>query len=206
MKARYNRISTANQKLERQLAKQNPDEQLYNDVISGSVKFSEREKGRLLLQEIKSGKVNWVAVSAIDRLGRNLQDLINTLEEFENCGVTLRVDNLGLESRIDGKPNPTFKLIVSVMANVAEMERDTLLERQREGVALARAKGVYKGRVKGSVESDDEILTKYKEVVKFLNRKQSLRNTAKLCEVSLGTVQKVQRVMRKSRDNKLPQQ
>lgn len=205
MRARYNRISTPNQKLERQLAKQNPDEQLYNDVTSGSVKFSEREKGRLLLQEIKSGKVNWVAVSAIDRLGRNLQDLINTLEEFENFGVTLRVDNLGLESRIDGKPNPTFKLIVSVMANVAEMERNTLLERQREGVELAKAKGVYKGRLKGSVQSDDEILTKYKEVVKFLNRKQSLRNTAKLCEVSLGTVQKVQRVMRKLRDNKLPQ-
>lgn len=202
MKARYNRISTANQKLERQLAKQNPDEQLYNDVISGSVKFSEREKGRLLLQEVKSGKVNWVAVSAIDRLGRNLQDLINTLEEFENYGVTLRVDNLGLESRIDNKPNPTFKLIVSVMANVAEMERNTLLDRQREGVALARAKGVYKGRMKGSVESDDEILSKYKEVVKFLNKKQSLRNTAKLCEVSLGTVQKVQRVLRKSSDNK----
>ena len=197
MRARYNRISTANQKLERQLAKQNPDERLYNDVISGSVKFSEREKGRLLLQEVKSGKVNWVAVSAIDRLGRNLQDLINTLEEFENYGVTLRVDNLGLESRIDNKPNPTFKLIVSVMANVAEMERNTLLERQREGVALARAKGVYKGRMKGSVESDDEILSKYKEVVKFLNKKQSLRNTAKLCEVSLGTVQKVQRVLRK---------
>jgi len=202
MRARYNRISTANQKLERQLAKQNPDEVLFNDVVSGSVAFAEREQGKILLQEIKAGNVNWVSVAAIDRLGRNLKDLIGTLKEFDNLGVTLRVDNLGLESRIDGKPNPTFKLIVSVMANVAEMERNTLLERHQEGVALARAKGVYKGRMKGSVESDDEILSKYKEVVKFLNRKQSLRNTAKLCEVSLGTVQKVQRVLRKSIDNK----
>lgn len=205
MKARYNRISTANQKLERQLAKQNPDEILFNDVVSGSIAFADREKGKILLQEIKAGRIDWVSVAAIDRLGRNLKDLIGTLEEFDNLGVTLRVDNLGLESRINGKPNPTFKLIVSVMANVAEMERNTLFERQREGVELAKAKGVYKGRLKGSVESDDEILTKYKEVVKFLNRKQSLRNTAKLCEVSLGTVQKVQRVMRKSRDNKLTQ-
>lgn len=195
MKARYNRISTSNQKLERQIAKQNPDEKLFSDVVSGSVKFADRELGKKLLQEIKDGHIKWVAVSAIDRLGRNLQDLINTLEEFDSRGVTLRVDNLGLESRIDGKPNATFKLIVSVMMNVAEMERNTLLERQREGIAIAKAKGIYKGRIKGSTETDDEVLNKYKEVVKFLNRKQSLRNTAKLCNVSLGTVQKVQRIL-----------
>lgn len=195
MKARYNRISTANQKLERQIAKQNPDEELFNDVVSGSVAFADREKGQILLQEIKAGRIKWVAVSAIDRLGRNLKDLINTLEEFDNLGVTLRVDNLGLESRIEGKPNATFKLIVSVMANVAEMERNTLLERQREGIAIAKSNGTYKGRVKGSTESDDEVLAKYKDVVKFLNRKQSLRNTAKLSNVALGTVQKVQRIL-----------
>ncbi len=195
MKARYNRISTANQKLERQIAKQNPDEQLFNDVVSGSVAFADREQGKILLEEIKSGRINWVAVAAIDRLGRNLKDLIGTLEEFETLGVTLRVDNLGLESRIDGKPNPTFKLIVSVMANVAEMERNTLLERQREGIAIAKANGTYKGRIKGSTESNDEVLAKYKEVVKFLNRKQSLRNTAKLTNVALGTVQKVQKIL-----------
>jgi len=195
MKARYNRISTANQKLERQIAKQNPDEELFNDVVSGSVAFADREKGQILLQEIKAGRIKWVSVSAIDRLGRNLKDLINTLEEFDNLGVTLRVDNLGLESRIEGKPNSTFKLIVSVMANVAEMERNTLLERQREGIAIAKSNGTYKGRVKGSTESDDEVLAKYKDVVKFLNRKQSLRNTAKLTNVALGTVQKVQRIL-----------
>lgn len=200
MKARYNRISTANQKLERQLAKQNPDEELFNDVVSGSVAFADREKGQILLQEIKSGRITWVSVASIDRLGRNLKDLINTLEDFEALGVTLRVDNLGLESRIDGKPNATFKLIVSVMANVAEMERNTLLERQREGIAIAKANGTYKGRVKGSVESDDEVLAKYRDVVKFLNRKQSLRNTAKLCNVALGTVQKVQKILNQQKN------
>ncbi len=196
MRARYNRISTANQRLERQIAKQNPDEELFNDTVSDSVAFAEREQGRILLQEIKSGRIDWVAVAAIDRLGRNLKDLIGTLEEFENLGVTLRVDNLGLKSRIDGKPNPTFKLIVSVMANVAEMERNTLLERQHEGIAIAKAKGTYKGRVKGSTESDDEVLAKYKDVVKFLHRNQSLRNTAKLSNVALGTVQKVQKILK----------
>jgi DNA invertase Pin-like site-specific DNA recombinase len=191
MKARYNRISTSNQSLERQLAKQNPDEVLYNDVVSGSVAFGEREKGEKLIEAILSGEVNYISVSSIDRLGRNMYDIIKTLSFFEKNEVTLKVDNLGLESIVDGKVNPTFNLITSVMANVSQMEREALLERQREGVAIAKAKGVYKGRAKGTTDSVDDILFKYKNVVKHLNKKQSLRNTAKLCNVSLGTVQKV---------------
>ena len=195
MKARYNRISTANQKLERQLAKQNPDEVLYNDVVSGSVAFNERVKGKELIEAIKSGDVNYISVSSIDRLGRNLMNILSTLEFCNNNSVTIKVDNLGIESMVNGKPNQVFKLIISVLGNVAEMERENILERQREGIAIAKARGTYKGRVKGSVESDDEVLAKYKEVVKYLKQKQSLRNTAKLSGVSLATTQKVKRIL-----------
>jgi DNA invertase Pin-like site-specific DNA recombinase len=197
MKARYNRISSQNQKLDRQIAKQNPDEVLYNDVVSGSVAFAERMKGKELISQIESGIIDFVVVSSIDRLGRGLHDIINTLEYFNAKGVILRVDNLGIESMVMGKVNPTFNLIISVMANVAQMERETLLERQREGIAIAKAKGVYNGRVKGSVESDEEVLGKYKEVVKFLKMGKSLRDIVGRCGVSLGTVQKVKLVMNK---------
>jgi len=195
MKARYNRISTANQNLERQLAKQNPDEVLFNDVVSGSVAFADRKSAKELIAQIESGAITFVVVSSVDRLGRNLQDIINTLEYFNSKGVTLRVDNLGLESMTLGKVNPTFNLIISVMANVAQMERETLLERQREGIAVAKAKGIYTGRVKGSVESDAEVLAKYRDVVKFLKMGKSLRDIKSRCNVSLGTVQKVKQVM-----------
>jgi len=197
MKARYNRISTANQKLERQIAKQNPNEVLYNDVISGSVAFNERVKGKELIESIKSGDINYISVSSIDRLGRNLMDILSTLEFCNENSVTIKVDNLGIESMVDNKPNQVFKLIISVLGNVAEMERENILERQREGIAIAKAKGTYKGRVKGSVESDEEVLKKYKEVVKYLKQKQSLRNTAKLSGVSLATTQKVKRILLK---------
>jgi DNA invertase Pin-like site-specific DNA recombinase len=152
MKARYNRISTSNQSLERQLAKKNPDEVLYNDVVSGSVAFGEREEGEKLIEAILSGEVNYISVSSIDRLGRNMYDIIKTLSFLEKNEVTLKVDNLGLESIVDGKVNPTFNLITSVIANVSQMEREALLERQKEGVALAKAKGIYKGRVKGTTD------------------------------------------------------
>jgi DNA invertase Pin-like site-specific DNA recombinase len=197
MKARYNRISTANQNLERQIAKQNADEVLFNDVVSGSIAFSEREKGRELINQIEAGVVDFVSVASVDRLGRGLHDIINTLEYFNSKGVVLRVDNLGLESIVLGKVNPTFNLIISVMANVAQMERETLLERQKEGIAIAKANGVYNGRVKGSTESDTEVLAKYRDVVKFLKMGKSLRDVKSRCNVSLGTVQKVKQILSK---------
>jgi DNA invertase Pin-like site-specific DNA recombinase len=126
-----------------------------------------------------------------------LHNIINTLEYFNNKGVVLRVDNLGLESIVLGKVNPTFNLIISVMANVAQMERETLLERQREGIAIAKANGVYNGRVKGSTESDTEVLAKYRDVVKFLKMGKSLRDVKSRCNVSLGTVQKVKQILSK---------
>ena len=198
MKIRYNRISTANQNLERQLAKQNPDEVLFNDVVSGSVAFAERKKGKELIKQIEAGNVTYISVASVCRLGRGLYDLINTLEYFNSKGVVLRVDNLGLESMVLGKVNPTFNLIISVMANVAQMERETLLERQKEGIAIAKAKGIYTGRVKGSVESDAEVLSKYRDVAKFLKMGKSLRDVESRCEVSLGTVQKVKGILNKN--------
>jgi len=200
MKIRYNRISMPNQNLERQLAKQNPDEVLFNDVVSGSVPFAERKKGKELIEQIETGNVTIISVASVCRLGRGLYDIINTLEYLNSKGVVLRVDNLGLESMVLGKVNPTFNLIISVMANVAQMERETLLERQREGIAVAKAKGIYTGRVKGSVETDAEVLTKYRDVAKFLKMGKSLRDVKSRCGVSLGTVQKVSALLKKDKD------
>ncbi|HAY3506405.1 recombinase family protein [Elizabethkingia anophelis] len=197
MKARYIRVSTGNQNTERQLEKNHPNEKLYIDIVSGAVPFKEREQGNKLIQDIEADSIKYISVHSIDRLGRNLFDILATLELLTEKKVTLKVDNLGIESLINNKPNSAFKLIISVMANIAEMERETMLERQKEGIKIAIAKGVYKGRVKGSKESDEQVLSKYKEVVRYLKRGQSLRDIAKLCNVSLGTVQKVKKILEK---------
>ncbi|HFK5512186.1 transposase [Elizabethkingia meningoseptica] len=195
MKARYIRVSTGNQNTERQLEKNHPNEKLYIDIVSGAIPFKEREQGNKLIQDIEADSIKYISVHSIDRLGRNLFDILATLELLNEKKVTLKVDNLGIESLVNNKPNSAFKLIISVMANIAEMERETMLERQKEGIKIAIAKGVYKGRVKGSKESDEQVLAKYKEVVKYLKRGQSLRDIAKLCNVSLGTVQKVKKIL-----------
>lgn len=200
MKARYVRVSTGNQKIERQLIKQHPQEILFIDKVSGAIPFKKREKGKELLKEIEKGAITYISVHSIDRLGRNLFDILSTLEILNEKGIILKVDNLGIESLVNNKPNHAFKLIISVMANIAEMERETLRERQKEGIALAKAKGTYKGRVKGTKETDEEVLGKYKEVVKYLKQGQSLRNVAKLASVSLGTVQKVKKIIKSKLD------
>lgn len=195
MKARYNRISTANQKLERQLAKANEGETLYNDVISGSVPFADRPQAIKLMDAISKNEIDYITVSSIDRLGRNLLDVLNTVNYFTDNEVNLLVENLGITSLVDGKPSSTFKLIVSVMGNVAEMERETMLERQREGIALAKAQGTYKGRVRGSIEDSKDFLAKHKTVIKYLKKGNSIRNTAELSKVSPATVQKVKKFL-----------
>jgi DNA invertase Pin-like site-specific DNA recombinase len=197
MKARYNRVSTGSQNLERQTNKASKDELLFSDVVSGAIPFNEREQGIKLIEAIKNAEVNYISVSSIDRLGRNTLDILQTIEFFNTNKVTLKVDNLGIESMTNGKPNQVFNLIISVMGNISEMERVTLLERQREGIAIAKANGTYKGRVKGSTEDDKEFLHKYKNVIKELKLGTSLRKVAKLCDVSIGTVQKVKRKLDK---------
>lgn len=195
MKARYIRTSTLNQNEARQLAKQHADEVLFIDKVSGTIPFIDREHAKRLIDEIEVGQIDYLSVSSIDRLGRNTIDVLQTIDKLTKAGVVLKVDNLGLESLINGKENPTFKLISSVLANISEMERTTLRERQLEGIEIAKKNGTYKGRVKGTTENKDEFLAKYKEVSRLLRMKKSLRDIVGRTNVSLATVQKVKRLV-----------
>lgn len=197
MQARYVRVSTLSQKIERQLSKQHPNDKLYIDRISGSIPFAQRPQARALIDEIKKESISYIYVSSIDRLGRNTLDVLQTIEKLHNMKVCVKVDNLGLESWTNGKENPTFKLIISVLANISEMERNSLLERQKEGIAIAKLKGIYKGRLKGTEESTSKFLSKYPGVVSYLNRKfpPTLIEIAKLTDCSKNTVQKVKKLI-----------
>jgi DNA invertase Pin-like site-specific DNA recombinase len=200
MKARYIRISSKQQSTLRQEVKAHPDEKLYIDIISGSVPFAERPEAKKLLVAIALNQVDSLSVSSIDRLGRNAFDVQKTVELFNRRQLPIYVDNLGICSMVDGKLNNIFKLITDVLSNVAAMERESLLERQREGIAAAKAKNpdTYKGRIAGTVDTPEETLTKHKKLVKVIknNPTLSLRELAKLAtygdyKVAPNTVRKV---------------
>ena len=201
-KARYIRQSTKNQTNLRQLAKAHPDETLYIDIISGSVPFAERPEGKKLIEAIESGEINYVSFHAIDRAGRNTINVLQTLQYFYDKGAVVRIDNLGLESMINGKANPVFNLITTILSELSSLEKNSLLERQAEGILQAKLRGIYKGRVEGTTDSPEVTLSKHKRVVKALktNPSLSLRQIAKLAsdsdyKVSANTVKKVKELM-----------
>jgi len=197
-KVKYIRVSTEEQNIERQNINAKDFSKLYIDKVSGSIRFAERKEAKKLLKDIEAGVISEIHVASIDRLGRNILDILTVIESLNNKSIPLFVENLGMFSMTDGKSNPAFKMIVSVLGNVAELEREYLLERQKQGIEIAKAKGVYKGRLYGSKMSDEQLLTKYKTVVKELtDNAQSLRRAALLGSCSLGTAQKIKKILDK---------
>jgi DNA invertase Pin-like site-specific DNA recombinase len=194
-KVKYIRVSTEEQNTGRQEVNAKDFSKIYIDKTSGSIQFTERKEAKKLLADIESGIVTEIHISSIDRLGRNIIDILTMVEYFNQESIKLFVENIGMFSLIDNKPNPSFKMIVSVLGNVAEMERNNMLERQRQGIELAKANGVYKGRLYGSKINDTDFLLKYKAVVKELKNGESLRRASKIGGCSLGTAQKIQKLI-----------
>ena len=194
-KVKYIRVSTTEQNTGRQEVNAKEFTKIYIDKTSGSIQFTERKEAKKLLADIENGIVSEIHISSIDRLGRNIIDILTMVEFFNQNGIKLFVENIGMFSLIDNKPNPSFKMIVSVLGNVAEMERTNMLERQRQGIELAKANGTYKGRLYGTRMTDDEVLAKYKAVVRELKNGESLRRASKIGGCSLGTAQKIQRLI-----------
>jgi DNA invertase Pin-like site-specific DNA recombinase len=147
MKAIYSRISTDKQSDERQIFN---DVLCYRETCSGSVPFMNRPKAKEL---IANKEITEIQIKEISRLGRNLSDILNTIEFFTNKGIDIFIESQGLHTLINGKVNSTATLIISILGSVAQMERDLLIERTKEGVAIAKAKGLYKGRKVGTSEN-----------------------------------------------------
>lgn len=109
---------------------------VHKEQIS-SVAF--RHKLEDALNDLREGDV--LVVSKLDRLARSMRDLLQILDRIEQAGASLRVLAMGLDTS-----TATGKLMLNVLGSVAEFERSLMLERQREGIAKAKADGKYKGR------------------------------------------------------------
>ncbi len=194
-KVKYVRVSTAEQNTSRQEINSNDFSKVYIEKASGAIKFIDRDEAKKLINDIEEGNITEVHIASLDRMGRDIIDILKMIEYFNSKSVNLYVENIGMFSMIKEKPNPTFKMIASVLGNVAEMERNNMLERQKAGIELAKLRGKYKGRLYGSRMTDEEFLKKYKKVENELLNGESLRRAARLGGVSLGIAQKVKRLM-----------
>lgn len=206
MKVKYVRYSSIGQKADRQLidVQSKQYDKVYIEQVSGCVPFQDRMEGSRLLADVTTGKVKQLHIDEISRLGRNTIDTLKTIQFLEENKVKLTVENLGLSSHLeDGSINPIFKLISTIIATIAEQERECIAERLDAGRIAARTKGVKFGRKTGSTESTKEFLNKpnCKQILKLLAKnKYTIRDISKQLDCSVNLVLKVKKLANLNQD------
>jgi DNA invertase Pin-like site-specific DNA recombinase len=197
MKIKYNRTSTLNQTGERyKLDEDGYDLTLFDKGVSGKTPFKEREKGRVLVELIEKGEVDTIVVEELSRLGRNTVDVLTTLQWLEEKGVNVVVRGMGnLQSQVDGKKNPIWNLITSVMSSLYELEREQIKERTEMGRRVYVMNGGKLGRRTGSKENIQSFLQKPKvrQIQSLLEKGKSVRDICGRLEVSPTTIVKVKK-------------
>ena len=147
----YIRVSTLDQNPDRQL-EGHPVDKIFTDKASG--KDQHRPRLKELLNYAREGDT--VVIHSMDRLARNLDDLRSLVFSLTQRGIKVQFVKESLT--FTGEDSPMANLLLSVMGAIAEFERTLIKERQREGIALAKLKGLYKGRKpKLSSEQIDEL-------------------------------------------------
>ena len=179
MRVGYIRVSTVEQHEDRQvkdLTENAKVSKVFIDKMSG--KDTNRPQFNAMLEFVREGDT--VVVSSYDRLARSTADLLATIETLKAKGVNV----ISMKEQLDTS-TPQGKLMLTFFAGIATFERELMLQRQKEGIAIAKAEGKYKGRAKIERPSDwTELKTQY------LHRELTATELAKRCNVSRPVVYK----------------
>ena len=156
----YARVSSKEQHLDRQLAALKDVDKLFTDKLSGA--NTNRPELQKMLAYIREGDI--VMVTELDRLGRNNHDLTKIMNSIQNKGATLDVLNL---PSMTGIADPNLRqlmtnLIIELYKYQAESERKRIIERQQQGIALAKRQGKYHGRKPQYAKDDPRLQHAFK--------------------------------------------
>lgn len=181
MNVAYIRVSTVEQNESRQYAALEPYkvERYFSEKVSG--KSTDRPQLQAMFDFVREGDT--VYVCEFSRLARNTQDLLAIVEHLQQKGVKL----ISLKERLDTM-TPTGKLMLTMIGAISEFERDLILERQKEGIAVAKKEGKYKGRKKieiGDLPSFERLYAKY------MRREISKAEMAKELGISRPTIDRL---------------
>lgn len=136
----YVRVSSVMQNEARQLETLSGASRVFTDKVSG--KSTERPALAEMLAYVREGDT--VRVASLDRLARNMRDMLALVEALTDKGVTVEFVKENLT--FNGQDSAMSKMLLGIFASISEWERATIRERQAEGIAIAKSKGVYKGR------------------------------------------------------------
>lgn len=190
-KATYVRVSTDGQNTDRQ--EEIIQGKAYIEKISGRIPFAERKQGSRLLRDVANMKINYVVVEDVNRLGRNTFDILETINTLIKQDCTIEIVRHGLISKTDGKDNFFFTLMTGIMASLAEMDYLSNREAQRQGIEVAKAKGVYQLHAGKGKMTDEQFLKQHADIIELLKDGKSIRKIAALVKKSNSTVQRVKK-------------
>jgi DNA invertase Pin-like site-specific DNA recombinase len=168
----------------------------FNEKISGAAKNEDREALTDLVQLINTEQVDKVLIWELSRLGRNTLEVLKSLDLFHSHGVSLYVLNYSIETlNEDGTINPMAQMMVTMLAEFSRAERSAIQQRLASGYKKHIAAGGKVGRIKGEGMSTDALIEKHRDIVKYLNKGRSIRETATLVGKSTRTVQKIKKLV-----------
>lgn len=190
---RYNRISSATQNLDRQQQNNQDYTYVFEDKCSGTIPLFDRKYGMYLKEYVAQGKVDEISIHSIDRLARNLRNLLDVIEFFHSYNVSLYIENLGMRTLVDGKMNYTIKMMISVIGSFSEIENEIRSERQMEGIEIAKSLGKYRNRKQRGKETTLGFLQKHKQAVDLLEQGYKGSHVCKICNLNKNTISKIKR-------------
>ena len=179
MRVGYIRVSTVEQHEDRQvkdLTENAEVSKVFIDKLSG--KDTNRPQLNAMIDYVREGDT--VVVSEYSRLARSTRDLIDIIETLQNKGVTV----ISMKEKLDTS-TPQGEFMLTVFAGIATLERKLMLQRQREGIAIAKANGKYKGR---QSKQKPEVWESLKAM--YMSRQITVSEIAKRCDVSRPIVYK----------------
>jgi len=194
------RVSTQNQEFERQineLSEYAANHKLeivkvFSNKVSGAKKNEDRPEILEMIDYVKSNQVDKVLVLEISRLGRNTLEALKVIELLNDEKICLFVKNYNIETLDEnGKINPMAQFLLTILLEVARMERTTTRERVWSGYQNFRKSGGKVGRKEGFKKSPEQMKAEYTEELKLLRKGISLRNVSKITGTSVNTLRKV---------------
>jgi DNA invertase Pin-like site-specific DNA recombinase len=192
----YARISSISQKTDRQIVDAKSYDLVIEDKCSGSIPFFERDVGKKIKLLMERGCNMELEVKSLDRLGRDLLDVLNTILFFNSHKISIYFVSQGLKTINEkGEENPISKMVISILGVISEMEKNNINERTREGIAIAKALGKYKGRNNGTKEDVHYFLSKpkNKKVMDYIKKGFKNSEISKITGVAINTIVKVKK-------------
>ena len=167
----------------------------FEEHISGAKKNEERQVLTDCLEYCTTNSVHYLLLSELSRLGRSTFQVLRSLEVLHEAKVSVYIQNLGLYTlQPDGKVNPIVSILITILAEMSNIERSNIVYRLNSGRSNYIAKGGKLGRKTGSIKTEEKKREEYKEVIQLLKKGYSVRNVAKLQGIGISTVQRVKNI------------